>query len=318
MSEQNLSVLPGVVSYLNVNLAEGSTIYNGSTSSSVWVSEQPAITPGIGTRIAPFGSLRWTKSTALYACVDTGVVDAVPLVISGNVDQLSDPYGIATAINSLGVPNPVVTEVIQEGVVTGSQLLIPNIERFASLIIRVFDVVISSNVGMLYTNNYDSVTMVQTPMAPPIVVGPQTYIVYQVPVLGDQVQLSFELPGTYSIKVTGTNRVLPFSMLGPDTMVRSQLNTAYGTSGTFIASMYSGGGLANLWLESPTANLVRLGYQKTSGNLFLGSNLNGYARGSSTVIQQQILLPPGAIRLAIFAQVAGTYTVYITLTMTGS
>lgn len=141
MSGSSVPVFPGPARQIFGVLTEGSTIVNTDGVNSVWVSSRFAVAPGNGIEIPPFGSATWSnKAEQVYACVDTGVLVPVILVVSDDVSVITDPLGVAVAtatqLAATGIPN-VLTQTligqIQQGVDTWPKIY--DVSQYASVLL---------------------------------------------------------------------------------------------------------------------------------------------------------------------------------------
>lgn len=93
----------------------GTLIYNTSSTSAVYLSSSPQVTPANGLKLGAFGTVHWSGG-ACYACVGTGVAASVRLQVSPDATDLNNPIDIAAAtaaqLLASGVPNVGLTATI--------------------------------------------------------------------------------------------------------------------------------------------------------------------------------------------------------------
>lgn len=113
-----VTVTPGATpTTLLSQMPAGTQILNLSTTSSIWVSDNQSVTPGIGYELGPQGSCVWQyDKQPCYACVDTGVTAPVSVTFGNSVSDVQNPTFVAIALALQGIPNVLIADTLFNGV----------------------------------------------------------------------------------------------------------------------------------------------------------------------------------------------------------
>jgi len=137
-----VTVPPGPARNLLSNMPSGTIIYNQDKVNTVWISENPSVSPGFGYKLGPLGSMIWAyDGRQCYGCVDTGVTTPVIITYGNSISDLNNPVdvgiAVSTALLQQGIPN-----VYQETQLASGDVLAPfqskfyDVHTFASVVIR--------------------------------------------------------------------------------------------------------------------------------------------------------------------------------------
>lgn len=113
--------------------------YNQDTTNAVWLGPNQAVAPNLGQRLPPYGYIVWdNKSQPPWACVDTGVVSNVLVTASDDVNDVSDPVGVALAVAANGIPSVLVmTTIVNGDTIAGGASKSYDVSKYASLVIKI-------------------------------------------------------------------------------------------------------------------------------------------------------------------------------------
>lgn len=287
-------------------LAQGATVWNVDLVNGVWISSDRNVSPGNGLLLPAQASCDWTGSQ-LFACLDTGNTVSVALQVSDDVQNVSNPVGIAEAIALIGIPSVFVSALILPptlvSTVTGGQTL--SIKNFGSVGIYATrtgaaplpfaglctQVDLGVGFGNYKNQMFSSTDDVSTAPA----VG------FIMPVLADTLEVTAPgaLGNQFTLTVIGSNRVIPALQSSQDDEIFTQSGIAT-TSGVPIdmGSMNCGGGLASYFINTSFACRLQYLYYDRSGVLqtFIFANITpaAVAAGPSTFV-----VPLGLIRFQI-------------------
>lgn len=331
MSETLIQVNPGAISTLQMALGSGSTIQNQNPNNAVWVSNNPALVPGVGTKIGPLGSLTWTTpGVSVFATVDTGVITPVMLSVSSDITQPVNPVDVATAtaaqLLKQGIPNVMLTDTVvpMQAISKGSTIDLTGMSKYASLVFGFSD----SSSTQAYT-----ITFLDTGMGwtfSDMGVPPFNGLSITVPVMGDHLQVSFHntsVPGTIGTLVQGTNRPVASPTVGGGTgsLITSIPSRAWNTGNQFAFTDYflSTGGPATVFVRTDTATVCKgylmmwmyndNVYGTPNGKAIMPNNGNagppGYSENFGT-----LYLPPGRLQFQYYNYTAATFQVDLNIT----
>jgi hypothetical protein len=105
----------------------GTTIVNNSGVSAVWIDSTPGVSPGLGVRLGPKGSMSWGSAGApAYAILDTGSTVPATLSVSSDVATIDNPVdvGVSVALQLANQPLSLTTGTQNgiAGAIAGQQL----------------------------------------------------------------------------------------------------------------------------------------------------------------------------------------------------
>lgn len=321
MAEQTVTVTPGTMATLSVNMVAGTTIVNQSGTDAVWVSSTPAAAPGVGLRIGALGSLSWAASGPVYAVTDTGVVNPVTLSLSSLANNPVNPADVGSAVAAKllaqGVPNVLQGDVIFNGTVPGvTAKIFTGLAKYASLSITVN----SPNHGQIWDFLQEAQGYTTSDISIPQAINPggSFPLTISLPVQGDLLSIgwSYADPGV-SITIYASNRPQPFQILSASTQpVTASLNQAFTTGlNADFPPILTGNGKP--WqaraVVTGAGNKGFLGIRTLNGSLDILDTQGGFAGSDGTELDREFIMPIGITRFYFGPRTTGTYTVVLTL-----
>lgn len=223
----------------------GTQIVNLSTTDSIWVSDNPSVTPSIGWELGPQGSLVWQyDQQAAYSCVDTGVVSPVAVTFGNSVSDIQNPVFVAQAMAILGIPNVLVEDALPNVVLAaGATSAFIDVSRYASLFLG--NNTAASITGwkfqyVFYDPNFNQLGLsIFGVPADPSGIG-FTCPSYQIPVAGKYIKITNNSASAATLFMTGTNRLCERAMLATDilNMVAFQQTFAWVNGADYNLGMY--------------------------------------------------------------------------------
>lgn len=278
-------------------LAQGATVWNVDLVNGVWISSDRNVFPGNGLLLPAQASCDWTGDQ-LFACLDTGNTVPVIIQVSDDVQNVTNPVGIAEAIALIGLPSvfqdtPLITNL---AVPSGSLSQVTSASQFGSLII-----IITTTGSDLGYSGYIEFFVISTSLSSKkyyfcaVAQGSSvTDFGFIVPVLGDSFAFvnSGATLNSYIVNVVGTNRVIPALSASQSSVAVQQAGVAFtGGLPIYLATTYSDGDIAE-WSFNVSAT-GRLTYSYYDSNAALGSQIVGNMVAASLIQEGTVYLPLG-------------------------
>lgn len=333
MADQSISVSPGIVTTLNVRLANGATIQNLDSANAIWVSTNPGLVPGVGSRIGPKGSLQWTTDGApCYAVVDTGVIAAVSTTISTDVSNPVNPVDIgvavATQLLAQGVPSVYLGKTVGQG--TSMPVLFTNNYGYQNVDVSQYScATVSVNLNATgYVNiNFQDVNGNNLESRSfPITKTGGTFT-FSVPISGPIMNVTVtSAQNTNSYSVTVSNRSIdrlriPVSSINAPKFNTGNIAFTAGTLVDFPGFPYiSGGGQTYVRALMTGTGKGLFGFRAFDINAnpatydFADTSYGKTpSYGSATEIETELILPAGQLQLYVNPQISATFAAEITL-----
>lgn len=274
-------------------LAQGATVWNVDLVNSVWVSSDRNVFPGNGLLLPAQASCDWTGDQ-LFACLDTGNSTPVIVQVSDDVQNVTNPVGIAEAIALIGLPSVFQDTLLVNNVVVvnpGTSALF-NSTQFGSLIVFV-----GTSTGQLGFSGYlqffaTGLGIKETYFEAVAVVGSFTNIGFSVPVVGDQFWIVNTGPNPITVNVVGTNRVLP-ALSGSQSSLAVQQSAIPFTGGTpiYLGIQYSAGDITEWSFNVSATGRLTYSFYDWQGNL--GSQVVAELIAGNLIQQGTVYLPLG-------------------------
>lgn len=321
MGEIQATITPGQQTTLLPNLLSGSTIFNNSTTGSVWVSETPSATPGNGYKVGPNGSIQWQISGQAYACTDTGVTETIALTISDRIGSPVNPIDVATAtaeaVNKKGIPNVLIGEMVYNGgITTGAVAYSPwvlpvDVDKYASIILAITPTAQTvMEIRWLHEASgavveYRSITYNPAYQQPMFI---------ELPVKSDQLVLAFTAVNSFvQIRAYASNRAMPDAIASTTAPYVGTLNAVFtaGVTVDFPGQVYSNG---KPWF-------CRMVVTGTNTGKLVANTLDGAGNALALTLLDtatapagidgkdwtgMVLLPPGVSKLSFLPNTSGT------------
>lgn len=325
MSDQNVTITPGLVATLSVSMADGATVQNLDTDAAVWLSASPGVAPGTGTRLGPKGSVQWSTAGApCYAVTDTGVTTPVSLTISTDISMPVNPVDVASAVAArllaTGVPSVLVGGDVPYYNISSNI----DVSHYASLTVTVRVI----NAGKLtYTFTSDEAGWQVTSQRTIVVAVPNTYVRFNVPVNGPYFNVfGNDTASLANLAIYGTNRVLKEQLLNTTPGASRNVNQAWLSNGSTqdlgltittnggphqlrMAVTGSGKGLlmATIW-DEPSQTLIYIPVANTVDASAAPSGVAGVIE-----LQKVIYLPAGVLKFGFISYLAASYQIITAL-----
>ena len=156
----------------------------------------------------------WTGDQ-LFACLDSGGVSPVKLNVSNDVQNLSNPVGIADAIALQGIPSTFLTTTLANVSIATNTNLTYNVGSYASLLMRLGNQVAGQKITITLVWYADAACTMLTGVADNFTLGNHPSVTmadaWEIPVrgLGLQVVSRATSQGSVSMFLQGTNRLVP-------------------------------------------------------------------------------------------------------------
>ena len=306
MTDITTTILPGPAQNIAAALASGFTIRNQSTTTAVWVSSNPNVSPGNGMKLSALGSLSWSGGPC-YAVLDSTTGQAT-LSLSTSSSGVTDPVAIAQAVAAQGVPN-----VLTGGVLTPSRtsttLSEYNVTQYASVAATVlFN---AGSQGVLHVKHSAAGTDVYNKQYN---IGSSTINTIQIltPCYGDTLDI-IGANGVTLLDVVayGSNRTSPDKCVTDTQMANSSHNQSYAANTVYTLQAFTtNGGWASLNFRC-TPGLITAGF--TVGFQYYDPGTNSLVfqqfannkqfsiddSGSNSTWFGNAVIPAGIIALAI-------------------
>lgn len=320
MSDQNVTIQPGMIATLSVSMSDGATIQNQDSNSAVWLSASPGVAPGVGVRLGPNGSVQWTTAgSPCYAVTDTGVTTPVSLVLSSDISMPVNPVDVASAVAArllaTGIPSVLLGEVV--GSQLGGNM---DVSHYASLTVKV-QVLTPGRLTYQFTSDSAGWQVISSRN---LVVSVAGYVTFNVPVNGPYFNISgVDMGALNNLSIYGTNRVLKESLLGVSASatiaptrawvsgtqqdVGMSITTNGGSHGLRMAVTGSAKGLlmASVWDETTQA-LGNIPIAQTGEALPSPSGIAGVVE-----LTKVVQLPPGVVKFVFLPYTTATFQVVI-------
>lgn len=284
-------------------VSKGASVWNEDLTNTVWISSRREVQPGYGQRLPPQATVDWTGDQ-LFACLDTGGIAPVTINVSNDVQNLSNPVGIAEAIAIAGIPSTFLTKIVlSANVVVNSDSGALDVSQYASLLMRVINQANGQKITLTIVWYSDAACTLATGIADNFSFGnhPSALMAdaWEIPVrgLGLRILNRSQSQGTASVFLQGTNRLVPsikqiLTTVDPRVLGFSNTNCVAGT-------------------PIPLVNLDGLGdYTTLNGNVVAGLAVTGGETGQLVFFYTEYNCTEGGLGVGAVAAATGAQATF--------